>query len=82
LRIYFYIQINTAYLSVKNDDGVCEDFVSLRCKVKDENLFEQKKFFLVYKMKTIYEEITSSVRQQIKQFLFFILFDSDKVPFP
>jgi hypothetical protein len=30
---------------VKNDDDVCEGFVSLRCKVKDENLFEQKKFF-------------------------------------
>jgi len=29
---------------VKNDDDVCENFVSLRCKVKDENLFEQKKF--------------------------------------
>jgi len=28
-----------------NDDGVCEYFVSLRCKVNDENLIEQKKFF-------------------------------------
>jgi hypothetical protein len=30
-------------LLVTNDDGVCEYFVSLRCKVKDENWFEQKK---------------------------------------
>jgi hypothetical protein len=29
---------------VKDDDDVCEGFVSLRCKVKNENLFEQKKF--------------------------------------
>ncbi|HET7115785.1 MAG TPA: hypothetical protein VFI29_04815 [Hanamia sp.] len=31
-------------LMVKNDDGVCKYFVSLRCKVKNENLIEQKKF--------------------------------------
>ncbi len=30
-------------LLVTNDDGVCEYFVSLKCKVKDENWFEQKK---------------------------------------
>lgn len=29
---------------VKYDDGVCECFVSLRCKVKHEYLFEQKNF--------------------------------------
>jgi len=32
--MFHYIPINTAYLSIKNDDGVCDFFLPLRAQSK------------------------------------------------
>jgi hypothetical protein len=55
LKYVWYIQINIAYPSVKNDDDVCEVFESLTCKVKHEILFEQKNFGMIKKWDEIIE---------------------------